>query len=543
MTTEIEKVVSAFQTTPVLFVGSGLTRRYLGLPNWEDLLKIFVNRLSPNNPYKYASYKNRAKEQLENGANTHVSKETLLPLTATLIERDFNYRWFSDADFRQVNDPEMLSQIQNSLLSPFKAEISHYIGSLSSPLPEYAEEINDLKVLPENHLSGIITTNYDTFMEHIAPGYYTYIGQNELIFSPIQELGEIYKIHGSVKNPNSIVINQSDYEQFKKHGAYLAAKLLTIFMEYPIIFIGYSLGDENIRSILANITECLNANQLKELQHRFIFISYNHEDTPPEISIIQQNIGNKTIPMTSIRLYNYSDLYKALLRKKRAVPVRLLRLFKNEFYQYALTTTPKPTVMVAPIDDKRIDDQDLMIAIGTKSSLAPRGLVGIKLDRLYQDILFDDLPCSADDVLQYAYPALKRQNTKLPVFKYLSKSLHPHPEVTETQDYNSSFEGRFLTKTLSKNKQAYRNDIPEKSVSAIVARKLPTYKTFGYICSLEPNEIDIDELQTFLLDFFKANIITQNVKPNTASEFRRLVRIYDWLKYGNKNRKPVDQSC
>lgn len=538
MATTIDEIVSSFTTTPVLFVGSGLTRRYLHLPNWENLLKEFANRLSPQNEFSFARYTNEASQQLNENDSSQISKEELLPLTATLIENDFNRRWFNDPSFRQVTDSKILEQIQNSIVSPFKAEIAHYLGQYSTPDSEYTSEINDLKALPEKHLSGIITTNYDTFMESIAPDYHTYIGQNELIFSPIQELGEIYKIHGSITDPKSIIINRLDYQQFKKHEAYLASKLLTIFMEYPIIFIGYSLGDKNIRAILESITECLDANQLKELQRRFVFVSHNHTPGAPEIKTIQQNIGNKTIPMTEINLYNYSDLYKALFVKKRTVPVSLVRLFKNEFYEYALSSTPnKSVMMVASIDDSRVKNQDLMIAIGTRETLTPIGLVGKKSDDFYKDILFNDLPYTADSILQYAYPNLKKQNNKFPIFKYLSRATSPHPEIPEANMKIQSiadYESYFLNNTILGKKKNFLKEVKEQTISYIISQKFIDYKTMWYICLLGPDKLDVEQLHDFLAGFFEEKIKTNLAHPTDKSEFRRLIRIYDWLKYGNK---------
>ena len=47
---------------------------------------------------------------------------------------------------------------------------------------------------------------------------------------------------------------QADYQKFHDKGKYLAAKLMTIFMEYPIIFMGYSLPSDDIsyRSMLSS---------------------------------------------------------------------------------------------------------------------------------------------------------------------------------------------------------------------------------------------------------------------------------------------------
>ena len=95
------------------------------------------------------------------------------------------------------------------------------------------------------------------------------------MFSQLQGIAEIYKIHGSVQNPESIVINKADYQKFHDKGKYLAAKLMTIFMEYPIIFIGYSISDSDIQAILSDVVECLPLDKIETLQKRFIFVEYN----------------------------------------------------------------------------------------------------------------------------------------------------------------------------------------------------------------------------------------------------------------------------
>ena len=48
----------------------------------------------------------------------------------------------------------------------------------------------------------------------MMPDFKTYVSQKDLLFSSLQQLGEIYKIHGSVSDPNTIVINKADYTKF-----------------------------------------------------------------------------------------------------------------------------------------------------------------------------------------------------------------------------------------------------------------------------------------------------------------------------------------
>lgn len=116
------------------------------------------------------------------------------------------------------------------------------------------EEIELLRRLGKRSISGVITTNYDVLLENIFPEYEIYVGQEELLFNNISGIGEIYKIHGSITKPDSLVLTSLDYAQFEENASYLIAKLLTIFLEYPVIFMGYSLSDRNMLNIFKTIS-------------------------------------------------------------------------------------------------------------------------------------------------------------------------------------------------------------------------------------------------------------------------------------------------
>lgn len=103
---------------------------------------------------------------------------------------------------------------------------------------------------------AIITTNYDTMIETMFPDYAPIIGQS-ILQNQAFSVGEIYKIHGCVTEPASLVFTEEDYTQFTKKKKYLSAKLLTYFTEHPILVVGYSAEDANIRAILSDVDEAL----------------------------------------------------------------------------------------------------------------------------------------------------------------------------------------------------------------------------------------------------------------------------------------------
>lgn len=517
----IQEVVARFNTTPFLFAGSGITRRYYQLPDWVDLLKHFAN-LVKKDEFAYRSYESRA-SGVANPADR-------LPYVASLIEQDFNEAWFNNAPGIRSEDETVIDSVANGT-SPFKAEIGAYIGSLSKVAPQYEVEVEKLKRISRSNLSGVITTNYDCFFEDTFEGYKAFVGQDELVFSQLQGIAEIYKIHGSVGDPSSIVINQADYHTFREKGKYLAAKLMTIFMEYPIVFIGYSISDSDIQAILSDVVECLPATKVDTLQKRFVFIEYKFEMTGAEVSAHSMTINSKVIEMTKITLSDFGLLYDALSTKKAALPVKVLRRFKDEIYTFALTKEPGPTMHVAPLDDGRINEDMLALTIG----LASTGVYGlaraVNSEHWYRNIILQDSPYSYDNMLEFVYPELAKQNSwKLPVWFYIVKAGKASPLAESKAP--KSYSEIVSDSTVKRNHAAING---RSAWELWESEKGNLFKAIRLLGCLPKENIDVDQYQNILEEIFKenSNILSSLDGPN-RSNLNRMIRIYDFLRYGQK---------
>lgn len=524
----IADVVAQWNTTPFLFIGSGMTRRYLSLPDWRGLLEHFATTIN-DDPFAYDSYANKAKQS--------ASSVGVMPKLADLLQRDFDERWFADKSIRSLNTDELDCVKQG--VSPFKAEIASYIRKNAIINPEYTDEIQALSMLSEKSIAGVITTNYDSFLEDNFHGFAKYIGQNELIFSATQGIAEIYKIHGSIEQPESIVINEEDYIDFDKKSAYLAAKLMTIFMEYPIVFMGYSISDANIVKIIRSIVNCLDEAQLARLEDRFVFVEYKPGMKEIQIEPYTIMIEDKPLTMRRIKLANFLPLYNAMAEKRSKLPVRILRRFKQELYSFTITNAPTSRLTVASIDDTRVSDEELVIAIGKVGEVGFKGLRSITGDDWHRNVILDGtLDFSADELLRHSFHELLKSNSnRLPIHKYLSLAKESHPDC-ENYAQRRNFDN-IISPSISKNRRSVLGNY--QSVKQIWEKeKQNIEKATRLIAHLPEDNLDIFEVESILKELFEndVNILQTSPQP-VRTNIRRLVMIYDYLKWG-KRKEPSD---
>ena len=74
-------------------------------------------------------------------------------------------------------------------------------------------------------------------------------------------------------------------------------------------------------------------------------------------------------------------------------------MLKQELYSYVVTNTPTATLRVASIDDERVSDEDMVLAVGRVDQLGLRGLNGITGNDWYRDIVVGDFLFTADELL------------------------------------------------------------------------------------------------------------------------------------------------
>ena len=518
---DIEKVLIGemrnFKTAPFMFIGSGFSRRYIGLEDWKGLLENICNKYLRNFQYYYST------------ANSD------LTVTASLMASDFHKLWWESEQFKEERANHNLVSEMRTPSSVLKHIISQYLQA--KKVIEDDMIIQELMELRKISVDGIITTNWDEFLECVFPDYVVYIGQDDLINKYIQGIGEIYKIHGSVSEINSMVLTSEDYDSFNKKNAYLAAKLLSIIIEHPVFFLGYSISDTNIKEILTNISECISAEKLKLLEKSLYFVEPIFDDKEDSINSSFINLGSKIIPATVIRIKDYSKLYRALQSYNRKIPIKWIKQIEAQLYEIVRENDPKGRIaLIDYADTTDVSEIDFVIGIGIKA-LHDRGLIGLKCKDIMEDIVMDNKNYNPVDIVRKALPNILVHEYYTPFNKYLRLGNF----FTEKGDIVPELDNRIYK---------YRNKIKEDLYSNNVEDFIKSKKPFEYDYTLDKvdilraklyceikkgrinkKEIDLTRIQNLLKSQYDRVYSTMSVTEK--SNYKKLVRIYDWLKYGN----------
>lgn len=314
---------------------------------------------------------------------------------------------------------------------------------------------------------------------------------------------------------------------------------MTLFMEHPVIFIGYSISDENIINILENISACLSKENIEKLKNRLFFIEWNPKKNTPEISdsIITFN-KNKQIVMTKIELNDFSIIYNAILKTHSKYSVSILRRLKESIYNLVLTSEPTETLKVVNWDledDTSIENLEFAIAIGP-NTFSKFGYKGLTAEDLFFDIVFDNRGFDANYVVSESLlPLFASNSNSLPFYKYISKSnCEINPKIQKC--IKNSWK-EFLTKSIIKDKIKFHDVVIGKSINDLI-NEFGLKKGLYMILLMDFDNIELDELHDFLVYFSKENRNLFSYDDTVLkSNFRKLVMIYDWLKYYEECKK------
>lgn len=519
----VKEIIDQTDAAPFLFVGTGMSKRYIDAESWNDLLRWTASLTGESFSY----YEQQAKRK------SAPDESNLSPRIGSLIDDAFNEVWWRREEYEE--ERERLERRDAIPESPLKLQVAEHMRDISQrSFPEKHEE--EIQVLRDATIDGIITTNYDTILENrLFPDYTAYTGQDEVIFAEQHAVAEIYKIHGSATDPDSLVLTREDYNTFENRNRYLAAKLITIFLEHPVIFLGYSISDPNIQTVLYEIIRCLDEERLNTLGDRLIFVEYNRDDEPPRVGPHSRQVGGRDLHLTRVIAHDYTPIFQALAERKRHLNAKLVRQVKEEMYDLVRTNDPQGQLHVLDIEDlDEYDDVEIVVGVGVREQLARRGLKRIEIDELFRDLVLGggEFNALADEVVTVTIRDwLDERKLLTPLYKYLSlgellddnqlpleAELQPRVlEVAKMQRDRFEYGG-----VSDSTKEAYR----EREIQSVLEEyQEDPIGACRYLTLIRDPDVET------IREFLQENLDLLDNK-NGRTPFKRLACIYDRINYG-----------
>jgi hypothetical protein len=396
---DIEQTVTRANSQPVIFAGTGLSMRYFGAPSWDGLLERLVEQCEALED-EYGYYR-QTRDPTETGQ--------------LLAKKYAEWAWGDYSEYDEEDDESHLSNWEEDLFNHenrrdifLKSKIAEHLREKApKSVNELDEEtvdedislemaLREIELLQEVQPHAVITTNYDRFFEAIfndevtndnllkedyakgagfqdgddeenkIPSYRVVVGE-QVLRTRYRNIGEILHIHGSVSDPESLVLTEDDYREFNNRRRYLSSKMLTYFAEHPLLIVGYRPDDPNVQQVLTWADDVLSDEQ--SITDDIFFLQYKQdaeemEEYPREYDIHLDDGGH--LRVKSIVASNFDWVFEAFAEGgELEVDPRYLRNLLAQTYEVVTSQAPADEVVdVERLEDIATDEDELRTVLG-----------------------------------------------------------------------------------------------------------------------------------------------------------------------------------
>lgn len=524
---------------PVLFIGSGFSKRYCLLengdsfPTWVELLKKICLLISKD---KY--YYDLIEEQ-EKKSQKNLSNGILYQKIALTLEEEFTCAFLK----RKLLDQNLQKQIEfiydKNKISPMKLFISLFFSNIhiNNSIPTLTNELEEFKKTKE-HVASYITTNYDEFIESQLGDVAAIVGDSMYLEDPEYNL---FKIHGSIIDPKSIVITKDDYREFDERDKVIQAKLINQFVSKNIIFLGYSINDDNIKKILSSIFSPLEANGeiFNKIKNNFILIEYKKGEDQLLTEVYNLDIGEgRIIPIKKISTDNYKKIYSQINEIEMKYSLKEVKHLKGAIRTLVVENKGPELKVAIPEGDIGQLSNNVVLNFGVTEKIVTPD----KID-FFQAVIHSDLKnWSSEDILRmYLSESISADKNKSlwPIFKFFEDCRKDENPIIENIRVLKILQK--ASDSLQKEKLKYLGTYKSLTVKSVL-NPLVFQSEFGSNSLIEKqskqaylnyqeewsNKDTHDYIETVLN-------ITKNNNLSISTTLKRLIIYYEYKNFNGKN--------
>lgn len=377
----LERIL-AEKRMPVLFIGAGISNRYADVCTWTNLLesiaaKIGIDRFQLNG----------IKKSLESEhPGTNIYPHLASKLSSMMLDQIGSKQLVHD-DFFDMSDDEWKMMED---CDPFKVLICSMLKT--NHLTDDESKLRELESFRKlsDKVPAIITTNYDDFLEtEVFTDFKTLVYPDDYYFSGSDGYGEILKIHGTIDVPDSIVITAEDYSKLNNNSKIILSRLTYLMCYHPIIFIGYSLSDEEIHGLIYDLVSSLKQTDIDRIKNRLILVSVTESLSKSVWNPKAIEFDGKRIEVMNLEVPTLEVLFNYLDKITPVATPQEIRKYKTMIRNIVLSTDPTSRKIVLINEDSLDEMGDNAVMFGNADSINSmmKGITGYEILDVVLDVL------------------------------------------------------------------------------------------------------------------------------------------------------------
>lgn len=321
----------------------------------------------------------------------------------------------------------------------------------------------------------------------------------------------------------------------------ITSKIVSSLLNSPIIFIGYSLTDLNIKNIIKNFSNSLDEKEKSLLSKRIIIINWKKDEEDIIEEIITDSSLNCTY--TVIKTDNYLEVFKKIGEINQGATPAEISKFEHIIKELIIQKgkkgeLDKTIVNLISNEDlkniKNIGNSNLAVAIGKSAILVKSPSVLDYLEEYFKE------ENNGEIEIQLRFLAQQSNSIAFPALRYLTENnidnsnlldnekFKLKKRIKKLEDYN--IESTFYKKELSCNTIS---DVKKYAKSKKNEKKMKTTleEIEEALINYNIDNFEKSDLRDYILDRVQKMKKVNNVEIST--NFRKLLINYD-LKFNRK---------
>ena len=300
----------------------------------------------------------------------------------------------------------------------------------------------------------------------------------------------------------------------------IRAQLLSLFIHNPIIFVGYNIGDKNIKDILRTIFSYVdyNSEESKKIRDNFLLIEY--EEGLDNTEVVEHDIdieGFPTIRINKLKTDNFVALYQAVANL--VLPVSAMDIIKVQSVVREIYSGGNIKVSITE-DLDNLKNSDKVLVVGSKNTIKYEFQTISEMMVNYFQIIEE----SNAQLLKLINKQKIQSTQYFPIFAF-SEICGEITEVDALKErQNDKIENiiKNAPEICCGTHATPQEVIGDKAISQ-------TYKIIEIICSIVNGNMEMASVEDYLRAF-----------PNKRStDYRKLLCAYDMKKYTNNEPRMV----